>query len=1041
MSNILSNEMLKFIEKYDELHPNQSSARYHNLYELKTTDRDGNVVDTKFGINLMTDYGFSKAYKYDTYNYYDDNYRIWIGDGTDYPKYDNTTIFNSITSSNPGNVVAYYDTDHCEGQRYNKTDGLCYMTRKACSCYYDYNIKDMDGNTIETDVYIREIGIGSSKSTLCTHAKIYNEQGEEASIVKRPNQRLHITAYITTSMDPKIIQDNYDKGIFGAIDMRLFTKHIAAKTVLSGTMFWYLETRSHHTRYVLSNDANYNTEPFYGTYKYYGDQNVLNDETHEISATYGDGSAGGSGGGGLIEDKYMYLSERSFLTSNKVSRYNTNKSYINYTTSTLDTFIYNEGPEEIEQIVYTNGRETGSFSSTFGRGYTGISVNGRIPALDFDLQSLKMYNHETKEWDIDETFINNTLLNLYNIWIGRYVAIKIYIPFLDSHRMAYIFTNPFTDRPITSFNNSGITLYATDTYWDVDSWETIPNLSQVSDNLQTKRYYISLTNPETWPTKDTSTDQYGYYSNGLGLFPKRSNDIHHEVLTKSGAEFKKYTLPYQTYEDMQSGRTASSDQYGYVVCPGCVFYPDDINEETGLPYVHKLYGDNGVEMTPLLTFNFDREDKVLTFGGLYNKPNTKYTYPDGQSGYVQTPRGGYNLGFRVYDMTNEDHTQPPAYQDYEFDLKYFSTNSSWHDMPYYIPYATKSASGFIVLTGSVKEHSERLPFSRVINLYGGEDGNTVDYYDLTENCYSAIAVDRNEYICVYTNKQTGVYEVRNVNTREVYRTFSLEGHTLQGFVGWKNYIYLYTLKDSIYYSWVYHIEENMLEYLPNEDFTILEFACKSYSNNNPCRMSTDSTDDVFVIATSADDPYNEDRAQRYASVYFTSDNPTHLEFVLKNHGFSTINNTNASGRVYKGSLQVKYLNGEKRQLVYAAGGNRRHVIVDLGMRIDDDPNNDINYFPYYNFPWYNEDYGPATAIYKDRIISMHCHENGGTTIREYPIDYCLPHKMKGTTRTITSYNNPVRISNIKSASISVTNRVDPNGIPDETDTTGQAEEP
>ena len=62
MSNsILPEGLLKFIDNYDEKHPNECSARYRNMYELKTVDMDGNVVDTQYALNLMTDYGCQGA--------------------------------------------------------------------------------------------------------------------------------------------------------------------------------------------------------------------------------------------------------------------------------------------------------------------------------------------------------------------------------------------------------------------------------------------------------------------------------------------------------------------------------------------------------------------------------------------------------------------------------------------------------------------------------------------------------------------------------------------------------------------------------------------------------------------------------------------------------------------------------------------------------------------------------------------------------------------------------------------------------------------
>ena len=293
-----------------------------------------------------------------------------------------------------------------------------------------------------------------------------------------------------------------------------------------------------------------------------------------------------------------------------------------------------------------------------------------------------------------------------------------------------------------------------------------------------------------------------------------------------------------------------------------------------------------------------------------------------------------------------------------------------------------------------------------------------------------IAIDRSDFFCVYTKDEIPTIKVINVNTREVYRTFTFEsGTSIRGFIGWKDYIYIHTMKNNTRFSWVYHIENDILEYLPNENYQILEtFSNHQYEHMHA--ISTSSTDDTFVIGTDIEDNNNK----YYSVSYFTDVNPTHIERVMLEDDMSKINNgTGGAGMVYRSSLQVKYINGEKRQLICAYGGRWRFIVHDLGLRVDNPSNVDVKYFPFNSFRSYGGIYdriGPAVAIYKDRVFDIQLStSNNNTVIKETPLEYCIRHRVKGTTRTITSYNNPVNVSPIPSSSLKMINRVDSKGIP------------
>ena len=51
----------EFERNYDKKHPG-SPGCFHNIYHLVAEDREGNIVDEAFGVNCITDLGFSNSF-------------------------------------------------------------------------------------------------------------------------------------------------------------------------------------------------------------------------------------------------------------------------------------------------------------------------------------------------------------------------------------------------------------------------------------------------------------------------------------------------------------------------------------------------------------------------------------------------------------------------------------------------------------------------------------------------------------------------------------------------------------------------------------------------------------------------------------------------------------------------------------------------------------------------------------------------------------------------------------------------------------------
>ena len=92
------NEAINFMKNKHKNEPMQSGVS--NLYVIRRIDRAGNVLETKFGENLMTDYGFlrhftsSSSVSWPTY--------LYVGDGiptSGHFSQDQQTLENLISST------------------------------------------------------------------------------------------------------------------------------------------------------------------------------------------------------------------------------------------------------------------------------------------------------------------------------------------------------------------------------------------------------------------------------------------------------------------------------------------------------------------------------------------------------------------------------------------------------------------------------------------------------------------------------------------------------------------------------------------------------------------------------------------------------------------------------------------------------------------------------------------------------------------------------------------------------------------------------
>lgn len=931
-------ELIDFGRKWDAKNPTKSSALNHNLYILRTTDMNGNVTGEAYGMNLMTNYGFDCAYSYGGNNSYS-SLHLFIGEGTNTPSFENKALFQPIvtySSTDTDINKSYY------GITYDKENDTVSLRARMYEGYFDYNLTD-----ITEEKTITEIGYGPSYNNLWTHAQVFDADGDLRGIVKRPNERLTITMFWSLKFKPEFIRAAYDRGILMCFSPYIFLRRHETLRFYQ----YYIKNGKHDDR----NSAN-------GSLEWFGPEDTVSDVIDNvITCQTTTGGKFVDGSMNYVSNIYLLIGSDSYWSDS--GRYNDNY-FILITRPKLST------PERIEyESVYTNSYSSSYFDYMFGRyvSDTGKYPDGRIPVNDFTIESLHMYNHLTKEWDIQESLTNPNESGLvdYNTNFLGYTCVWTYIKHLDETRNAFIFINMRNDIPITAFGNSGMTVYATDEYWDTDSWKVIPNIKQIPTELQTKKYYISLTEPSYQSNERQGKDTYTLYDTRDQAYPCIQTMESSKIITVNHSS---------TSTAYYGGKPLSNNDYGYIIATNCITYPDsDMGD--GKPYSYLLRGPNNQMPHGYLRWDFTNGNKIVTIG---TSGNTIFN------------------NIRIYTMSNDPSVEP-IYEDHTCDFTTTVTSNL---------YWSGSKNGFVIL-----QRLDGTNEAVIFDMYSGEDGNTVTK-ELISNVRFCHALDLSDN-CVYLtsdpdNLRLEIYDMKN---KTVVDEFIIPDNTctVDGIAGWKEHIYVRVNSGGTYSTYYYNTIEKRVIHL-----TAMNIPAMTSDGNSFQYHQQYCVDECMVIGgyRSSDGNLHNVRVIKY-------DDPTNAISLFPDSLDGTF------GRTYLVYGQLGYVNDGK-QLVFTGTSSASFMYcIDIGHIIDTgQPIQDYYRGRFY----YDRDRARMIGLFKNRVyINTEINEyasgsyyNRWDTIRLDPVENYLPHKIVGTTYTINSFNNPVQIGS-RTYSLKITN--------------------
>ena len=449
----------------------------HNVYHIETVDKKGNVVDEKFGVNLVTNLGTNQFLQYRGFGWQYvssatvNNFFLFVGTGTT-PPVETDTALESAALGRPVDRTWYYnDESSFYPAVYDPTTHMMSITMKLVRCYWDYNISGVTDTT-----RITEIGIGTSVTGLATRSLVYDAEGNLSYIDKHINERLYITAYLTFSMNMKVMDKLWDKGIYGFISPLMAYPEGARSDYSYGRCYcnycFYRDPQQYADWFsTYGTDWGTFAGPSWSWYtrEYYSG---IDASTHLMTPNRSMQSD-------YTYDQYpgtQYISGMCFGKSHDAG---TNSTDANGNVSDeISLYSFLEQPEVDAEAIEVNdfwfddinttfqlnnpdviypGKSFGKSSYRTGKsGHSGYyNNNGILPVTNFVTTALSMYNHLTHEWDIDEmsNFVTGTRNMKYEDVMWRRCG-KLYVTINDQPKNVYVYSNPFNSYTIKSFNKN-----------------------------------------------------------------------------------------------------------------------------------------------------------------------------------------------------------------------------------------------------------------------------------------------------------------------------------------------------------------------------------------------------------------------------------------------------------------------------------------------------------------------------------------------------------------------------------------------------------
>ena len=1006
---------------------NNPKMKYEGLYLCQSVDMDGNILDTKIGVNLMTNYGLKDRYVTGTNAMASgagsNMVKIWLGDSDAAIDPSSSQLTSYISALGEGSGLAWIDSDY--PLEYDSTTGLWSRTFSIVQMYWDYTAGS------NNEYVIKEIGMGKTRTTLWTHALIYDEHGDPSSIVKRPNTRLYVTTFITASLKVSDIQQMYLENKF-----LLMTPYSASPVGSLGSLYWRPLSRG---KSWIRSKGSYWTE--YNEYKAYSfdRKSVSTSDPREVEHSKGPGSSSTY----FWQNNYWYTF--GWLISSETLKMDAlwGKDPVDPNISCV-VYFQMDTPEELESYwCYVDKGYGVAIGAKANSTYTGVEcedsalwnidetfgyspdykrrdfntptdwtfTGGELPCVQFDISELNLYNYISKQWDVQVPYSNQPYRRYdANLWCRLYRSMKFTIDGTD--KTVHVYCNMFPHDqqgvplfPITAFDNSGIVICATDEYWDPSTFVQIPNLGSVPAELQKKRYYI-ITSGSATILSPIWTAPEGYKKHSI---TRRPFELTHDT-TGCMSQYPWYdchngfnrVAPYtgekRYYIDPETWTLGSvplvSTTKGFFCIGYKLFWADaswNITEYELL--LEDMYAPD--KFRRWMTRN---EDRIVAFHTRLSTQIVNHVPASSTTTLSYNKAANY---FGVWTIV-DDSTTPTCV---EFDLSTMWSDSSvvsndtcwhrysWSDLGYLVVAKRRTETEFVW----VDIYAENGPEMHLIT--------NAQHANVVERTNKVVYLDTN-----LSDDSTYIFQVYDMENREIADTITISDgttYTIEGLYGYNDHVYIrLTDTGNVTYTYYYNLNSQSLTRLEWSD-RIMD-SRYAYWNYRTIALEEDVS---IITMMEHNSTYGKTKIIGADQEWDMFSDKVSNEVSTRNTFPCVAKINDGKQYIYTFSARAQY------EDPYLYGSSQ--CVVDLGQLLDS-PTRQVESVPQGEYradcASNNEGYSTVSGPmfpFNDGIIKMVGKPIKGTNryrsgrIWWFPTEACLPMHIKGTTTTLNSYNNPV----------------------------------
>ena len=1039
------------------------SKRASNVYDIRCYDKDGNITDHKFGVNVLTNYGFQRLY-----TTRDESTYVLFGTGSGTPSKTDQQLWEAIPNQRTHSQNCYYEEGdgHVNGwitgnrtSYFDAASNSIISRKKSSQITLDYNYdwitQDWDitefGEYTETK-YVNPNYYPADDYHLQTHCLVYDDQHQPSYFTKRMNEKVIITVYRSNSFCFDIVDALWNQGIYLFMNPLYFYR-LAGQNYYASGAGWSNYWRSSYlikTLCILNGRCiEEDTFPMYYASNTFlgGSQSSTNSGTyHWISRSFNRGF-GHNDQVGYYRFRTNYEDNNQSSVGMQSMCYQTshtdgyrNDIFIKEKVMTNTKHIYGLGicrsfdvtygkqrdieffiekfnletPEEMtNDFIYTDDWWHPRFSTCFGvRGwFENVKLfENTFPVNDFHITSVKRYNYKTDAYDIVETFTDDPTYDFRNPEraIQGTMTLTSGSLFSGSYDVG---VNINTDVAVVGFNEPAtFDIYLTDKYWDQSTFVKLDDNKVVPAALQHKKYFIRY--PATW---DENAQ--------MGFHAIREKNNH--TLVPSVAPYVMDTDPVTLIEPRSDYRWHhhyyASDE-GWIYCDNTLIYPDS-DDGTGHPYRYTLSG-----------YASDRYGSDLYFSKNHIAVGaTEYHY-------VQMN----NTTDVLLTIYNPDPAHPdvdPNTTKVEYfgaDL-HFNENTGNTELYTYMQFHVERKKDLLFISRGGK--------IRMIDMNSPTKNS--DFLPETFHWHWHFVFDTNYLVCYRsTSAEAYNFMVYDYVNKQIAHEFSIPiegtGWNYNGCFGYDHTIYVNINRDGSYHLYMYDMNTEGLVVIADKPLNYIiqqDSGTYGYRNINDKTNNYDYDDETLVIHC-ATYRYGSDGNYGYRTfwiyketqdqIVYTDRSNSPYQFILDSQiGYPCLRKFN-DGKDYvlllTCNMNVNVSDSSTISSYVSTFIINLGYIKNKGYNSPQQLHDNIYVMPYHGPTECANFYGESATttipspyrfnsnnawfghmvFYKNTTITFNTF---GPPIVS-PIEMCLPHQVTGTTKSINCYNSPKKMNEL-----------------------------